>query len=162
MGAQVATALAVEHPGRVRALAVIDPAYGADADEERLFAGRLAALRADGAAAAIRQLGADALPAAVRDQLLATPGHVLAACYEGMYVTGEAFGTRRAAEKYLAGRVCPVLALHSRPEPAAWESAIPAPPGSRTVTWPGTGHFLHLERPAAFATLLTEWLAQVL
>ncbi|MGN9837810.1 alpha/beta fold hydrolase [Nonomuraea sp. H19] len=159
MGAQIVTALAVGHPGRVRSLVVVDPAYGADAEEERLFAGRLAALRADGAAAAVRQLGADALPPAVRDQLLATPGHVLAECYEGMYVTAEAFGTRRAAETYLAGRRCPVLSLHSLPEPAAWESAIPAPPGSRVVTWPGTGHFLHLERPEAFAALLTQWLA---
>ncbi|WP_223166822.1 alpha/beta fold hydrolase [Nonomuraea sp. SYSU D8015] len=160
MGAQVATALAVEHPGRVRALAVIDPAYGADEDEERLFAARLAALRAGGAAAAVRQLGADALPPDVRDQLLATPGHVLAACYEGMYLTDEAFGTRRAAEKYLARRPCPVLSLHARAEPAAWESAIPAPPGSRVETWPGTSHFLHLERPAAYAALLAQWLSE--
>ncbi|MFI7700166.1 alpha/beta fold hydrolase [Nonomuraea sp. NPDC049480] len=162
MGAQIATAMAVEHPGRVRALAVIDPAYGADEDEERSFAGRLAALRADGAPAAVRQLGADALPPAVRDQLLATPGHVLARCFEGLYLTEEAFGTRRAAEKYLAGRTRPALSLHARPEPAAWESAIPAPPGSRVVTWPGTSHFLHLERPAGYASLLTEWLSDVL
>jgi pimeloyl-ACP methyl ester carboxylesterase len=160
MGAQVATALAVHHPARVRALAVIDPAYGADTDEERLFADRLAALRAKGAAAAVRQLGA--LPTAVRDQLLATPGHVLAKCYEGMYVTADAFGTRRAAEKFLARRACPALSLHSLPEPAAWESAVPAPSGSRVVTWSGTGHFPHLERPAAFAALLTQWFMESL
>ncbi|GAA2899663.1 hypothetical protein GCM10010517_65200 [Streptosporangium fragile] len=156
MGAQVATALAVEHPARVPALVVVDPAYGADAREELLFAGRLAALRADGAAAAVRQLGT--LPGPVRDRMLATPGHVLTRCYEGMYLVPGAFGTRPAAEEYLAGRACPVLCLRSRPEPAAWESAVPAPSGSRVVTWPGTGHFLHLERPHAFAALLSDWL----
>lgn len=156
MGAQVVTALAVRHPAWVPALAVVDPAYGADADEERHFAERLTALRTGGSSAAVRQLGA--LPDAVRGQLLATPGHVLAECYKGMYLTAEAFGTRRAAERYLLERACPVLSLHSQAEPAAWEAAIPAPPGSKVVTWPGTGHFLHLECPERFATLLTEWL----
>ncbi|MBN6055272.1 alpha/beta fold hydrolase, partial [Nonomuraea sp. RK-328] len=57
MGAQVVTALAVEHPAAVSALVVIAPAYGADEEEERLIPGRLAALRTEGAAAALRQLG---------------------------------------------------------------------------------------------------------
>ncbi|MBF8185499.1 alpha/beta hydrolase [Nonomuraea sp. K274] len=83
-------------------------------------------------------------------------------CYEGLYVTAGAFGTRRTAEKFLARRACPALSLHSLPKAATWESAIPAPPGSRVVTWPGTGHFLHLERPAAFAALLTQWLMESL
>ncbi|MBB2910724.1 pimeloyl-ACP methyl ester carboxylesterase [Streptosporangium becharense] len=156
MGAQVVTALAVEHPDRVAALVVVDPAYGADDREELLFSGRRAALRADGPAAAVRQLGT--LPGPIRDQLLATPGHVLTQCYEGLYLTPGAFGTRRAAERYLARRSRPVLCLRSRPEPAAWEASVPAPPGSRVVTWPDTGHFLHLERPHAFAELLVSWL----
>src|SRR5262249_53484809 len=57
MGAQVVTAMAVEYPGSVRALVVVDPAYGADEREEATFAQRLAQLRADGAAAASLQLG---------------------------------------------------------------------------------------------------------
>jgi len=156
MGAQVVTALAVEHPGLVRALVVIDPAYGADEAEERTFAARLAALEAEGPAAAVRQLGD--LPRAIRDQLLATPGHVLARCYEGMYLAPDAFGARPAAEKYLARRECPVLCLRSQSEPAAWEAGLPAPAGSKVVVWEGTGHFLHTERPREFVELLGSWL----
>ncbi|WP_433509188.1 alpha/beta fold hydrolase [Nonomuraea sp. CA-143628] len=157
MGAQVVTTMAVERPEHVSALVVVDPAYGADAAEERLFGKRLAALRANGAAAAVRQLGT--LPAEVRAQLLATPGHVLAACYEGMYLGPDAFGARPATRRYLARRTRPVLCVRSLSEPAAWESSIPAPSGSQMVTWDGTGHFLHLARPQAFAGLLRRWLA---
>jgi pimeloyl-ACP methyl ester carboxylesterase len=157
MGAQVVTALAVEHPDTVSALVVVDPAYGADAQEESIFADRLGALRAEGAPAAVRQLGE--LSPAVRDQLLATPGHVLAECYAGMYTEPGAFGARAAAERYLSGRRCPALCLRSLAEPARWEESIPGHPRSRTVVWEGTGHFLHQERPAAFTHLLTAWLA---
>ncbi|GAA5066113.1 pimeloyl-ACP methyl ester carboxylesterase [Thermocatellispora tengchongensis] len=156
MGAQVATVLAVEHPERVPALVVIDPAYGASAEEELRFAGRMAALRAGGARAAARQLALP--PGPIRDQVLATPDHVLAQCYEGLYLAPGAFGARPATAAYLARRRVPALCLRSRPEPAAWEESLPAPPGSRVVTWPGTGHWPHLERPAAFARLLVEWL----
>jgi pimeloyl-ACP methyl ester carboxylesterase len=159
MGAQVVTALAVEYPETVSALVVVDPAYGADALEESTFGDRLAALRAEGAPAAVRQLGE--LPPAVRDQLLATPGHVLAECYAGMYTEPGAFGTRAAAERYLSGRRWPVLRLHSKPEPARWEGSIPGHPRSRTVVWEGTGHFLHQERPAAFSQLLADWAGEL-
>lgn len=159
MGAQVVTALAVEHPELVTALVVIDPAYGADAVEERSFGERLARLRAGGARAAVEQL--EPLPPAVREQLLATPGPVLAACYAGMYTDPGAIGARAPAERYLRRRQCPVLCLRSLAEPAAWEAAVPAPPGSRVVVWEGTGHFLHLERPAETAELLTTWLSEI-
>jgi pimeloyl-ACP methyl ester carboxylesterase len=159
MGAQVVTALAVEHPALVAALVVIDPAYGADAREARGFGARLAQLRTEGAAAAVRQLGT--LPPAVRDQLLATAGLVLAACYAGMYTDPGAFGARPAAERYLRRRHCPVLCLRSLAEPARWEAALPAHPGSRMVVWEGAGHFPHLERPAASARLVADWLRQL-
>ncbi|RVX41593.1 pimeloyl-ACP methyl ester carboxylesterase [Nonomuraea polychroma] len=152
MGAQVVTALAVEHPSAVRAMVVVAPAYGADEAEERLIPGRLAALRADGAAAASRQLGP--LPVAVREQLLATPGHVLAECYAGMYTLPESFGVRRRSERYLARRICPVLAVHNVPQAARWEAGLPAHPHSRTVVWPEAGHFLHLEQPERFVELV--------
>jgi pimeloyl-ACP methyl ester carboxylesterase len=155
MGAQVVTVLAVEHPALVTSLVVIDPAYGADDAEARGFQTRLRELRDDGAAAAVRQLGV--VPPTVRDQLLATPGPVLAACYAGMYTGPQAFGALRPAESYLRRRTHPVLCLRSLPEPARWEASVPAPPGSRVVVWPGTSHFLHLERPAETAALITEW-----
>lgn len=150
MGAQVVTALAVEHPELVRALVVIAPAYGADEEEERLIPGRLAALRAEGSQAALRQLGP--LPPEVERQLLATPGHVLAECYAGMYTAPGAFGVRRETARYLARRRCPVLAVHNVQEAARWEAGLPERP--QTVVWPEAGHFLHLEQPERFVELI--------
>jgi pimeloyl-ACP methyl ester carboxylesterase len=117
----------------------------------------LGALRADGPAAAISQLGA--VPPAVRDQLAATPGRVLADCYAGMYTEPGAFGLRRHPERYLARRRCPVLAVHDVPEAVRWEGGLPGHLFSRTVLWPGAGHFLHWRRPGAFARLVERWVA---
>ncbi|MFC5830654.1 alpha/beta fold hydrolase [Nonomuraea insulae] len=160
MGAQVVTVLAVTRPEVVRALVVVDPAYAADEQEEILIPGRLAALRAEGAQAAARQLGA--LPPDVLAQLLATPRHVLAQCYAGMYAGPDAFGVRPATARYLARRRCPVLCLRSVAEAARWEAAIPGDPRSEIVTWKGCGHFLHRERPRDFARLLDRWLPKAL
>ena len=159
MGAQVVTTLAVERPDLVEALVVIDPAYGADGREARGFADRLRELRDEGAVAAVRMLGP--LPPGVRDQLLATPGPVLASCYAGMYTDPEAYGALAPAERYLSRRTRPVLCLRSRPGPAGWEAGVPAPAGSRVVVWPGTGHFLHLERPEATVRLIHDWLDEL-
>ncbi|MFI6159054.1 alpha/beta fold hydrolase [Micromonospora sp. PTRAS2] len=156
MGAQVVTALAVEHPALVSALVVIDPAYGADDEEAASFHDRLARIRAGGARAALDP--AVPLPPGVPEQMLATPGPVLAACYAGLYTDPGAFGHRPATEAYLRRRTQPVLCLRSLAEPARWEAAQPAPPGSRVVVWPGTGHFLHLEHPDRTSRLITDWL----
>lgn len=161
MGGQVVSALAVEHPEMVAASVVIDPAYGADDAEMALAPGRLAALRARGAAAALGVTG-DALPAGYRARLLATPGYVLAGCFAGMYTDPDAFGAREYSERYLARRRQPVLALYSREEPAAWESALPAHPRSDVVVWPAEGHFLHLRRPGEFTGVLHRWLGSSL
>ncbi|MEV6154400.1 alpha/beta hydrolase [Nonomuraea sp. NPDC052129] len=156
MGAQVVTALAVEHPELVSALVVVAPAYGADEAEERLIPQRLAALRAEGADAASRQLGP--LPGPIAEQLAATPGHVLAECYAGMYTAPGAFGVRRESERYLARRDCPVLAVHNVPEAARWEASLPVHSRSATMVWPEAGHFLHLEQPERFVeVVLSEW-----
>jgi len=158
MGGQVVSALAIEHPDTVAAVIVIDPAYGADDAGRELAGEQLAALRTRGAAAAVEILGDD-LPPAYQKRLLATPGHVLSACYAGMYTDEDAFGFRAASERYLRKRHQPVLALYSRPGPAAWERSLPLPPGSQVVTWDGGGHFLHIDRPGEFVSLVGRWLS---
>lgn len=156
MGAQVVTALAVEHPDLVAALVAADPAYGADDAEQELIPGRLAALRADGGAAAVAMFGL--AQGRIKDQFLATPGFVLAECYAGMYTDPGAFGTRQAAEDYLPRRRCPVLSIWSMEELAAWERTIARPAGSRLVGWGGVSHYLHRDRPVAFAREIQTWL----
>lgn len=157
MGGQIVAELALEHPELVSAVVAVDPAYGADEVEAATFQERLAALRKDGPTAAVRQLG---LPAgAVRDQLLATPGHVLAESYAGMYTDPHAFGARPAAVTRLAGLTRPLLCIRPTPAMAAWDIGLSLPYGSRVVLWNGCTHFLHHDRPRQFVDLIESWLA---
>jgi pimeloyl-ACP methyl ester carboxylesterase len=155
MGGQIVVRLALDHPDLVRALVVVDPAYGADEAEAAMFHRRLAELRRDGAAAAVRQLGP--LPTGVREQLSRTPGQVLAASYAGMYTDPGAFGARPAAARTVARLTQPVLCIRPTPSMAAWDLTCALPPGSRVVVWPGTSHFLHHDRPDAFVRLVDSW-----
>ncbi|MER7243409.1 alpha/beta hydrolase [Kribbella sp. NPDC000426] len=159
MGGQIVVRLAIERPDLVRAVVAIDPAYGADEVEAASFQQRLTDLRRDGAAAAVRQLGQ--LTDEVRDQLLRTPGDVLAESYAGMYTEPGAIGARPAAAKALASLERPVLCIRPTPSMAAWDLTCALRPGSRVVLWPGAGHFLHRERPEAFTRLVNSWLGQV-
>ncbi|WP_350277975.1 alpha/beta hydrolase [Kribbella sp. HUAS MG21] len=159
MGGQVVVRLALDHPELVRAVVVVDPAYGADEAEAATFEPRLAALRRDGAPAAVRQLGR--LADDVREQLLRTPGHVLADSYAGMYTDPGAFGARSAAAKVLAGLTRPVLCLRPTPSMAEWDLTCALPPGSRVVVWGGASHFLHHDRPESFARLVESWLSSI-
>jgi pimeloyl-ACP methyl ester carboxylesterase len=157
MGGQIVAVLAIEYPELVRAVVAIDPAYGAGDAEAATFEQRLADLRREGARAAERQLGA--LPGKVRDQLLVTPGHVLAESYAGMYTEPGAFGARPAASVRLAQLTRPLLCVRPLPSMAAWDAGLQLPDGSRVVAWEGLGHFLHQERPDEFARLVADWLA---
>ena len=159
MGGQIVAELALERPDLVSAVVAIDPAYGADEAEVATFANRLAALREHGAAAAVRQLG---LPAgAIRDQLLATPGHVLAESYAGMYTAPGAFGARPAAAARLADLTRPLLCVRPTPSMARWDTSLPLPYGSRIALWNGCSHFLHHERPQQFVALVESWLTSI-
>ncbi|GFJ95035.1 hypothetical protein Prum_086770 [Phytohabitans rumicis] len=146
-------------------MVVIDPAYGATGSEADRFAERLGELNAGGAEAAVHGMAGafrPSTPAWLRTwlvrQMLGTPGHVLAQAYAGMYLAPDAFGERSAAEAYLARRTCPALCVASLPEPAAWEARQLRHPLSTTVVWEGTGHYLHMERPAEFVAVLRRWL----
>ncbi|MFC9248669.1 alpha/beta fold hydrolase [Streptomyces sp. NPDC057136] len=167
MGGQVVTALAVEHPWLVRALVVLDPAYGADAAELQRLPGEQRALRAEGPAWAVRFL-AGAFRADAPDGLRAVRARhetlmgamnpeVLALSRDGMYLAPDAFGARDAAAAYLARRRCPVLAVYATHRAAVWERTTAAPAWSRTVEWEGCGHYLHEERPRALVELADEW-----
>ncbi|HEY3557576.1 MAG TPA: alpha/beta hydrolase [Kribbella sp.] len=159
MGGQIVVQLALEYPELVRAVVAVDPAYGAGATEAATFGTRLAALRKDGARAAVRQLGLPAGP--VRDQLLATPGHVLAESYAGMYTDPDAFGAGPAAAARLAGLTQPLLCIRPVASMAAWDVGLTLPYGSRIVLWNGCGHFLHHERPRQFINLVESWLTSL-
>ncbi|WP_162793599.1 alpha/beta fold hydrolase [Streptomyces paludis] len=166
MGGQAVTALAVEHPRLVRALVVLDPAYGADAAEAARLPGEQAALRAEGAPWAVRfvggafRTGTHTEARARHERLMAAMDpEVLLRCRDGMYLAPDAFGLRPAARRYLARRRCPVLGVYSHPAGADWERATDAPAGSRTELWAGHGHFLHEEDPGRLVALVDDWSA---
>ncbi|ONI80127.1 hypothetical protein ALI22I_42685 [Saccharothrix sp. ALI-22-I] len=169
MGGQIAVRLAVDHPELVRAVAVIDPAYGADDDELAGCADRLADLERRGSEAGAEFVdaafgggsGDSALWRDARRQVLATDGTVLARLYRSMYLDDGAIGGRPAAAECLSRLPVPLLSLYSTRYAAHWAQSLPLPPGSRVVIWPGLSHYLHQQRPVEFCDLLVDWLSTV-
>jgi pimeloyl-ACP methyl ester carboxylesterase len=169
MGAQVVSVLAVEHPSRVRALVCVEPGYGFDGAVATALPEMARQLSdGDAGAVAVRMDEWSYTPASPRmlrhwhtRRLLAMRPHVLAAAFEAMFTGPDQFGVRPAADAYLARRACPVLSLWADPAKSAWEQGLFKDPASAAVAWPGSGHRLHEERPAEFALVVTQWLAQL-
>lgn len=171
MGGQVAVRLALERPDQVAALVVVDPAYGAEPAEMELAPSRLADLRARATAAGVHFVDA-AFPLrrplglwrAAREQMARTPGPALADLYESMYLAPSSIGPTAAAADALADLArlaIPVLSLYSSAGAARVAGQFTFAPGSRIEVWPGTTHYLHQQRPAAFARLVDTWLSSV-
>jgi pimeloyl-ACP methyl ester carboxylesterase len=169
MGAQVVSVLAVEHPARVRALICVEPGYGFDGAVAAALpemARRLAEPDAGDAGAVAVMMDewsyTPASPPMLRSwharRLLAMRPHVLAEAFAAMFTGPGQFGVRPAADAYLARRTCPVLSFWADPARSAWERGLFKDPASTAVTWPGSGHRLHEERPAEFVLVVTEWL----
>ena len=165
MGGQVVTALAVEHPGAVSALVVIDPAYGAAGDEVKQLPQRYEAVARHGWPAALEVLNdafAIATPARVRvfheREMQAVTSEALASAYAGMFLAPDAFGARPATERYLRLCTVPTLALITSPDVAAWIAGHLHGAGSEVLTWPDNGHYLHEEQPEQVACAIVNWL----
>jgi pimeloyl-ACP methyl ester carboxylesterase len=169
MGGQIVTALAVEHPALVSALVVLDPAYAADDEEVARIPAEQDALRAEGSDWAARFVaGAFSAQAAPgrreREQRLmaATDVRVLAAARDGMYLTPDAFGARRATAAYLARCEAPTLAIYSNTRAADWHRAHGSlHPESTVEVVPDVGHYLQLENPGAVAELINRFVASI-
>jgi pimeloyl-ACP methyl ester carboxylesterase len=167
MGAQVVSILAVEHPERAKALVCVDPGYGYSPEVAATFPAMVKALTADaGAALRIDEwCYTPATPPMLRQwhtrRLLAMPPHVLAEAFAGMFTDAGQIGVRPASDEYLSRRDCPVLGLWFDPARSAWEESLFKHPASKTVTWPGSGHRLHEERPGEFLLVVDQWIREV-
>jgi pimeloyl-ACP methyl ester carboxylesterase len=70
----------------------------------------------------------------------------------------------RPGRSALPGLSMPLLASRLRDEPMGWDTTEETlrpflPPEARIVTFPETGHFIHIERPHEVAALVLEFLA---
>jgi pimeloyl-ACP methyl ester carboxylesterase len=169
MGGQVVSILAVEHPERVRALAVLDPGYGMSAELARGFPHMIEGLRGahpHRAAERIDEWCTNAgTPAVIRRwhkrRLYGMAPHVLVQAFEAMFTDPDAIGVRPASDDYLARRRCPVLSIWADPGRAAWEAGLLKDPASVVVCWEGASHRLHEERPEEFVQTLEAWLRKL-
>ncbi|MBG6087835.1 alpha/beta fold hydrolase [Actinomadura viridis] len=171
LGALVVSALAVEHPERVRALVCVDPGYGQPPEIAAAFPGMIEALRGPDpyrtALANDAWCYTPASPPQLREwhrrKILGTSVPALAQAFAGMYEGDDQFGVRPASEDYLVRRACPVLSCWSAAQAgsAAWERGLFKHPASRAVVWPGGGHRLHAERPAEFLLVVNDWLDEL-
>ena len=159
--------LAVEHPHVVRAMVVVEPAYGQ-------YPANLAWLRdvggkfgdEDGNALATQLMAATEplAPEWLRTwhgrRTLGMRPDLLARTFHGMYCADEQISGQPATDAYLARRTCPTLAFHRLPDMAAWEAGLLGAAG-RVVTWEGGGHWLHQDRPVEFNALVLQWVAEL-
>lgn len=171
MGGATVVALAVEHPSLVRAVVPIDSAYGFAPDMPAAVAQMAQAFRGPAGHEAALQFAAGAfyvpatpphLPALHARRIAAFDQQVMASAIEGL-VADDGFGVQERSAPYLRRIQAPALAFRAgRQDPAAvaaWEREQFQHPKSKAVSWEGTGHWLHQERPAEFNSILLDWLA---
>jgi pimeloyl-ACP methyl ester carboxylesterase len=167
-GAEVAATAAVNWPGRVRALIMIDPAYGiaaADRDQcERLSADLAGPDAATVASRYVARLDTGQTPAGLarlhRTRPLGYPAVVIRRSYDDFTFGPDAIRIRPRTEAFLSGRVAPMLAIYRNATRAAVGRAFIGRPGDRVLTYPGAGHWLHQEQPARFAADVDNWLKE--
>jgi pimeloyl-ACP methyl ester carboxylesterase len=166
LGGLIVSALAVEHPEMVQALVAVDPGYLV-ADEIVDGVRPLVAAMDESDPVPLVQglLGRSDTPAS--DPALRTwhlrraagmPAHVLRETLAGMTAGAEVTSLRSGGEGYLRNRRCPVLSFYADPSRVPVETALFTDRRSKTVSWEGSGHSLHQERPAEFNMVVDAWL----
>jgi pimeloyl-ACP methyl ester carboxylesterase len=170
LGALVLSALAVEHPETVRALVAVDPAYlVSDAVAARIPSFASALATEDPVAVVQRMLGGSDTPACrpfLRTwhlrRVAGVPAHVLTGTFAGMATGPKPLLPRATGEDLIRGRRCPVLSFYIDPTRVPIETALFDDARSKSVSWEGSGHWLHQERPDEFNALVDAWLASAL
>jgi pimeloyl-ACP methyl ester carboxylesterase len=162
MGGNVASMVAIEHPGLVEALVVIDPAYGADDDEMLTVPSRVEKHLNWGAFSPGEDVGgfSPAAPLAMRSDarhnLLEVSGHTLASLVHSIYLGPGSFGHEDAARAYLATRTQPALALYPTERRASTERSLVSDSATILIA-PVASHFLHQEAPDWFVDAVRDW-----
>jgi pimeloyl-ACP methyl ester carboxylesterase len=152
MGGLIVTILADEHPGRISATVVADPAYGASPDEIDSAPERRAVAVAD-AGERYRERGR-------APELGASYLAALTQLYDSEYLRDHSRGAAADTTPMLARRRHPTLALYSTLGAARTEEDLSRGADVRAdvIVWPGTSHFAAVEHPAEFCWTLERWL----
>lgn len=164
LGGVIVSTLAIERPDLVQAVVSVDPGYLIpDAMAEGLGPIVEALQSDDPVPAAQAMLGgtySPASPAPLKTwhmrRIAGVPAHVLRQTLTNL-LQGMAIESNSAP--HLARRKCPVLAMYTDPGRAALEASLMNDPRSRAVSFEGSGHWLHQERPAEFNHLVDTWMA---
>jgi pimeloyl-ACP methyl ester carboxylesterase len=164
LGGVIVSALAVEHPEQVLAVVSVDPGYLISDDSALAVQSIRDALKADPVSTSQALLSRSYSPASPPHlnawhmrRIAGVPGEVL---FQTLSNLGPVAG-RSISGPYLRRRACPVLAIYANDERVPVEAELFADPRSRAFCWPGSGHWLHQERPAEFNTVVDAWLAEL-
>jgi pimeloyl-ACP methyl ester carboxylesterase len=166
LGGVIASTLAVERPDLVQAIVSIDPGYLVSDELSGGLASLIEALdSSDPVPIAQATLGGTYTAAsspALRTwhmrRIAGTPVHVLRQTLKNLL---EGMALESVSAPYLARRTCPVLALYADPARAVVEANLLTDSRSRVVSFEGSGHWLHQERPAEVNHIIDTWLANL-
>lgn len=165
LGGVIASTLAIERPDLVQAVVTIDPGYLVPDELTAGLAPLLEALDSsdDPVPAAQAVLGGTYTPASSAAlktwqmrRIAGMPEHVLR---QTLVTLMRGIARESVSRPYLLRRTCPVLALHANPAQAAIEAPLLTDSRSRVVTFEGSGHWLHQERPREVNYIIDTWLA---
>lgn len=166
-GGVIASALAIERPGLARAIFVLDPPYAADEAGQAGADGLAPQLTSEDGREVVMGFfelmfaaGTPSwLPTLVRRRVAALAPEVIHGDFQAVWSHPGHIARRPRADAYLRRRSCPVLAIHAMREMAGYERSVFADDRSRAIDWPGSGHWINVERAAECAALLEEWAA---
>jgi pimeloyl-ACP methyl ester carboxylesterase len=166
LGGVIVSALAVERPELVEAVVSVDPGYLVPDELSVVLDPVVDALAGPDpvpvAQAMLSSTYSAATPEPLRTwhmrRIAGDPPHVLRQTLSNLF-QGMALASKSAP--YLAQRKCPVLAVYTDPARAAIEAQLLTHERSRTVSFEGSGHWLHQERPLEFNLVVDTWLASL-
>jgi pimeloyl-ACP methyl ester carboxylesterase len=166
IGTAIASSLSVEHPGMARAIVVVDPPYAAseayaaaaDAMKDRLAGpGYREALKEFWNALCYTPASPPWLRTMVTRRIDALSQEALLGTYLGLWDDPSGIARQPQSDEYLRRRSEPVLALYSS-QTADHERSLFTDSESHAIEWPGSGHWMQVERPQEFVTVVTRWL----
>jgi pimeloyl-ACP methyl ester carboxylesterase len=168
LGAIIAAAFALEHPGRVAALALASPAsgYGVPAGaplpanvEERVQAAQLHGAQGLADRRAHRLLTANA-----GEQARAIVHGAMAEVDPAGYAQASRMLAHADLPRMVAGLAMPTLVLWGGEDiitvPASCRAVAQAVPGGEALEIPGVGHGFATEAPALFNAAIEDWLSR--